>query len=147
MFWNTHLAAGLIVGKVTGQYDAALIASFFADLDHLIPLIKTGVILHPLALLRTTITEDDSYGNERHILHNVGVWLIISTFVYFAIGTEWGIAFLAAYFIHLLLDAIDGANFYPFYPNKRINFRGSIRYASLNEMFLSIILFGFFLLL
>ena len=29
MLWSTHLAAGLIVGKMTGHYDAALIGSFF----------------------------------------------------------------------------------------------------------------------
>ncbi len=61
MLWNTHLAAGLIVGKMTGQYDAA-----------------------------------------------------------------------------------DGANFYPFFPSRRIKVKGPIPYASVSEFVLSIGLFGLF---
>ncbi|TSC75416.1 MAG: hypothetical protein G01um101433_864 [Parcubacteria group bacterium Gr01-1014_33] len=74
MFWSTHLAAGLIVGKITGHFDAALIGSFATDLDHFVPIIRNKLFLHPFRLLKSTITEDDSYGNERHILHNIFVW-------------------------------------------------------------------------
>ena len=143
MFWNTHLAAGLIIGKLTGHYDAALIGSFAADIDHLIPIIKNKLFLHPFLLLKSTLDESDTYRNERHILHNVLVWGGLSA-VLSLIDARWGMIFALAYFIHLVFDALDGAKLYPFFPNKKINLKGPIGYASLSEFIFSIALFGLF---
>ena len=101
------------------------LAVFFADLDHLVPLIKTGVILRPLALLRTTVTENDSYGNERWMLHNVLAWAGVSLLVFFITYPAWGIALSLAYVTHLLLDAIDGGKFLSISPKSEYKPEGA----------------------
>ena len=40
MYFPSHIAAGLVIGKLTGDYTTAVIASVFPDIDHLYAFIK-----------------------------------------------------------------------------------------------------------
>ena len=145
MTFPTHIIAGLIIGKVTWDYTAALAGSLFMDLDHLISYYKNGILFKPRAILRESLTELDPWGDQKNIFHSVQAWLVISLLV-MAINLEFGLIFSLAYLIHLVMDALTGA-FYPFYPYKKFQIKEPIiRYLSKRELVLGIALLAIFLI-
>lgn len=141
-----HLAAGLIIGKLTGNFSVALIGALVIDLDHVVSYLKHGILFKPRKLFKAISDQDDPWGDQRGFLHNIFAWVIISALVA-AIDLKIGLVFSVAYFSHLLLDALDGAEFYPLFPIKRLNFRGPIQYYSKQEIAFTTFLLFIFLLL
>ncbi|MDO8482141.1 MAG: metal-dependent hydrolase [bacterium] len=132
MTFPTHILAGLIIGKLTGDYTAALTGSLFMDLDHLISYHQNGILFKPRAILHESLTEKDPWGSQKNILHSVQAWLLISLLLV-AINVHFGLIFSLAYLVHLILDALNG-DVYPFYPYKKFQIKKPIiRYLSKKE--------------
>ena len=62
-------------------------------------------------------------------------WIIVML-----INFPVGAVFAISYFFHLVFDALDGAEYYPLYPNKKFNLKGPIGYFSKYDMAVSIVL-------
>ena len=145
MFILAHLAAGLIIGKISGNYLVSLIGALAMDLDHLIVYFKNKIILNPKKLWQTIINPDDPYGNQRNFLHSFFAWLAISG-IGMAINFGAGLVLPTSYLSHLFLDMIDSSDFHPFYPIK-LNIRGPIRYLSKSEMAFTFVMFFIFFII
>ncbi len=138
MYSTAHLAAGLIVGKLTGDYPTAIISAVAIDLDHLIPHVKNKIIFNVKEMLRVAKSTHES---SRSYLHNF-IALIVLTVVVCLFNLRTGLVFGLGYLSHFLLDAIDDDDFYPLFPWKKFNTRGFIGYYSKAEFVFTIILFG-----
>lgn len=143
MFFFAHLAAGLLLGKLTGSYTWALMGAFFPDVDHLFSYVRHGLLWRPKRLWKALIREADPWGDQRNFLHTVFLWVLISG-AFLLIDFRIGLVFSLGYLSHLALDALDSADYYPFYPSKQITIRGPIGYFSWKELVFTILLFGLF---
>jgi len=137
----THLAFGLIIGKLTGNYPLAIAAAIAVDVDHLVPFARTGALWNPRKLWRIMTDRTDPLGTPRYILHNVFIAAAISVSSFF-IDATFGLIVSLAYASHIFLDAIDDTIYYPFYPNTNINIRGPLKYFSEHEVALLVVLLG-----
>ncbi|MDP2788529.1 MAG: metal-dependent hydrolase [bacterium] len=135
----THLMTGLILGKLTGNYSLSVAGALLVDIDHLLSYAKNGLLLKPKEFFKTVFAQDDQYGDQRYFLHNVFVFILISGIVYI-IDNKIGFILGIAYFSHLILDALDNSDYFPFFPNKKINIRGPIGYFSKQEFFIILLL-------
>lgn len=140
MFFTAHLAAGLIIGKLTDNYTASLIAAMAPDADHAISYIRSGVLFRPKEFLNTISTTEDPAGDQRNFLHNIGSFVAITTAA-FVMEIQLGWTIGIAYLSHLILDILDKADFYPLYPSMRFKLRGPIKYFSHEETLATILLF------
>ena len=139
----THLALGLLIGKVSGNYEIALLVSMAPDMDHFVSYARHGVLLHPKKFWKTVTDVNDPWEDQRSFLHNIVVWLILSL-IAILLNKTAGIVFTSAYFGHLLLDALDNSDYYPFYP-KKFRIKGPVVYNSKGEFVLfAILLLTFF---
>jgi len=141
----THLALGLLIGKISGNYQISLLVSLAPDIDHLISYTKHGVLFHPKKFWKTVTDVNDPWEDQRSFLHNLIVWFVLSLIAIF-LNKTIGIIFASAYLGHLLLDALDNSDYYPFYPNK-FRIKGPIVYASRSEfvLFVALLLTFFFI--
>lgn len=137
MFFTAHLAAGLIIGKLTGQYVAALLGMLLLDLDHLFVYLKEGVFKSCKKLWKIVSFQDYIEG-DRTFLHSFIFWLPLSIAVIW-ISPDWGLAFSLGYFFHLVMDMFDDSDFYGFWPLD-ISFKGPIGYLSWSEVFLTVVM-------
>ncbi len=135
----THVILGAIIGKATGDYTFALISSIAPDLDHLSSYIKSGVIKSPKKFWKTITDQDDPYQDQRGILHNAFFFLVVSALLILVFHKIY-LVLVLGWLGHLFLDALDASDYWPFYPSKKINLRGPIKYFSYQELLLSIIL-------
>lgn len=135
----THVLAGLIIGKLTGDFPTALIGSLAIDLDHTISYFRHGILFKPRKLLKAAFNEVDLWGDQRNFLHSIFSWLAVSALL-LIFNFKLGLVFSIAYFFHLVLDALDGADFYPFFPFKKILIKGFIKYYSKQEIIFDICL-------
>jgi len=145
MFIVAHIVAGLIIGKITNNYPLALTGALFVDVDHLIPYIKHKVIFSPKKFWKTITDPLDPFGNQRNYLHSFLTWTIFTAII-LQINFNLGVIFSLGYLSHLILDFLDGSDFYPLYPLK-YKFNGPIKYFSKNELVFTILLFVCFLIL
>lgn len=146
MLLSTHLAAGLVISKLTGDYNASLLGSVVMDLDHLIAYYRTGILLKFRKILIATTGKADIGIAQRNFFHNIFFCLMISIIVSF-MNFSGGLIFGAAYLYHLILDSLDSESYYPFYPSLKINLRGPIKYFSRQEfIFTFIFLLIFFII-
>ncbi|MDQ3075586.1 MAG: hypothetical protein M3Q34_00455 [bacterium] len=138
--------AGLIIGKLTGNYTLSITGALFLDLDHFLTLSKHQLLSKPKDFFHAILSQNDPYGDQRFALHNFFIFLLISLPILF-IDFRIGFIFGAAYLSHLILDALDNSDYYPFFPNKKINIIGPIKYFSNQEFVVfSILTFVFFLI-
>lgn len=128
----THLIAGMIIGKVTGNFPTAIAGALLIDIDHIISYYKHGILFKPRELIKYVTSREDPWEDQRNILHNIIVWIGISVLVAI-LKPEISIAFSLGYFSHLLLDALDESEFYPLFPTKKFHFRGPVKYLSKEE--------------
>lgn len=135
----SHILLGMIVGKVTGNYALAIATSIIPDVDHLNSYVKSGVISNWDKFRKTVFDREDPYGDQRGYLHNVLVWGTVSTCLYFWLNTV-ALPIIFGWLGHLILDALDNSEYWPFFPNKKISIRGPIKYASFQELMLSVLL-------
>jgi hypothetical protein len=146
MFLPTHLATGLIIGKLTGNYSISLIGSVIMDLDHLLAYYRVGILFN-LKKLFAAITSKASIGiSQRNYLHNIFICLLAIT-ISLAINFSAGLIFSIAYILHLILDSLDDSRYYPFYPNIKINLHGPIKYFSWEEFVITFILILIFFII
>ncbi len=146
MTFPTHVLFGAIIGKMAGDYTTAILSSTLIDIDHLHSYASHGLLLKPKKLWETLIDQKDSYGDQRGFLHNVFIWLSFS-FVLFYIFDKVGLVIAIGWLGHLCLDALDKSDYFPFYPNTKINLRGPIQYGTYQELalFLFLIVVYFFI--
>ncbi len=128
----THILAGLVIGKMTGHYAAAIIASNIMDLDHLLAYRRGGVLFKPLQMFKHMTEPKDMLGDQRGIFHNVFVAAAICVLAAWLMPAI-GVTVTAAYFLHLLFDALDGSRYWPFYPNQTIELNGPVSYCTWKE--------------
>lgn len=137
MYSTAHLAAGLIIGKLTGDYPTAILGAVAIDLDHLIPHIKNRIIFNVKAMLKVAKSTHES---SRSYLHSfIAFPLIVGLIALFS--SKIALVFGLGYLSHFLLDIIDSDDFYPFFPWKKFNIQGFIGYYSKAEFLFTIILF------
>lgn len=142
----SHLIAGLLIGKLTGNYPLAISASLLVDIDHIQSYIKSGVLFHPKELWRTITDADDLYGDQRGILHNILLCIVVSS-ILIAVLDFFALPIVIGWLGHLVLDALDKSDYWPLYPFKQINIKGFIPYKSLAELYFSSMLFIIFILI
>lgn len=135
----THVIAGMIIGKITGNYPTALIGALAMDLDHSISYFKHGELFNPKKFWKTVTDPRDPYGDQRNILHSIWAFVFISSSM-MLINFKLGLIFSAAYLSHLILDALDTADYYPFFPSKKIYIKGPLKYFSKQEIGLMVCL-------
>jgi membrane-bound metal-dependent hydrolase YbcI (DUF457 family) len=129
----THVLAGLIIGKITGDFPTALVGSLIIDLDHTISYIRHGIVFKPRRLLTLIFDKTDPWGDQRNFLHNIFSWLIISSII-FIINFKVGLVLFIAYFFHLVFDALDTVDYYPFFPSRKVAIKGFVHYRSQQEI-------------
>ncbi|MBI5733582.1 MAG: metal-dependent hydrolase [Candidatus Kerfeldbacteria bacterium] len=133
MLLPTHLLGGLIIGKIMGDYPAALAGALLVDLDHLVSYFKSGVWFNFKKFTKAITNRNDPWGDQRNVLHNVILGLVISASVA-VFDYKFGIVFALGYLSHLVLDALDNSDYFPFFPNKKVNLKGPIKYFSIAEV-------------
>jgi membrane-bound metal-dependent hydrolase YbcI (DUF457 family) len=138
---GAHLAAGLLIGKLTGNYVPAVIGALFLDLDHIIPYIKHGAFSSVKKFFKTTTMTDAGAWDDRNYFHSLFSFFAISAAVYF-INFEIGITFSLGYLSHLVLDSIDSCGIHLFYPIKAVRLHGPIGYFSKAELWVTFALFA-----
>lgn len=146
MFLPTHLATGLIIGKLTGNYNAAILGSVVMDLDHLLAYFRAGILFNFKKLFIATTSKINIGVSQRNFFHNIFFCLLVSV-IALAINFSAGLVFSLAYICHLILDSLDNSNYYPFYPNLKIKLHGPIKYFSKQEIIFAIILLLIFFII
>lgn len=136
MYSTAHVAAGLIIGKITGDYPTAIIGATAADFDHLIPFVKNKVLFSFKKIWHATTNDGDS---SRNYLHSIFSWALISG-VIMLFNLQVGLIFSIAYLSHFILDLLDNTDFWPFYPWKKINIKGFVGYFSKREFLFTVAL-------
>ena len=145
MFFASHLAAGLIIGKLTGNYSAALLGSLLIDIDHIVSYAKHGLLFNPKRAWKVMTSHEDTHGTQRHFLHSFFSWAII-TAVMALFNYSYAVIFSIGYFVHLIFDAFDSSDFYPLFPLKW-NIKGPLQYMSSAEYLFAALLFVIYFLL
>ena len=145
MNWLAHLAAGLIIGKFTGNYWAAISVSILIDLDHLIGLVRHKIIFNPKRFWRIHNDYTHPLNNQRHFMHSIFSLIILTGIVAF-FDPKSGLAVFLAYTVHLLMDLVNGGENRIFYPFK-FKLKRSIPYMSKKEILFTMMLLTFFWLL
>ncbi|MFH0969071.1 MAG: metal-dependent hydrolase [Patescibacteria group bacterium] len=135
----THVLAGLIIGKITGDFPAALAGSLVMDLDHTISYFRHDILFKPCQLFKAISDEADPWGDQRNFLHSIFSWVAISILL-LTINFNLGLVFSIAYFFHLVFDALDGADFYPFFPFRKFVIKGFVKYYSKQEIIFDVFL-------
>ena len=135
----THVLAGLILGKITGDFPTALAGSLVMDLDHTISYFRHGILFKPRKLFKAISDEADPWSDQRNFLHSLFSFVVITS-IFLLINFKIGLVFSTAYFFHLLFDALDGADFYPFFPFKQFVIKGFVKYYSKQEIIFDICL-------
>jgi membrane-bound metal-dependent hydrolase YbcI (DUF457 family) len=138
MYSTAHLAVGLIIGKITGNYPMAIVGSLAIDIDHLIPHAQKGQLFN----IRKIFNEAHSSSNaNRSYLHSVFALLLIPLIVAIFSWPAALVLFLG-YLGHFVLDLLDTSGFWPFFPFKKIELHGFLGYLSLWELVITVLLFG-----
>lgn len=128
----THLALGGVVGAVTGQPLLALTVSALVDVDHLGIYYRHGVLKSPALFWRTITQTVDPYGGQRGHLHSILGLILVAAISWIALPV-FAVTLILSHLGHLMLDALDSADYWPFYPFKSINFRGPVGFFSRSE--------------
>lgn len=143
MYATAHLALGMIIGKITGDYPTAISTSVFLDVDHVFEYAKHGKLKSFKSFLHST---KDSVDSSRSYFHSIFFLILGSGLMYLIFGDSIALVFLMSVLGHYLLDLLDTSGFYPFFPLRGVHLQGFIKYYSKAELFLTIFLFGVFFL-
>ena len=128
----THILLGLVIGKVTGNYELGIFSSIAPDFDHIASYMKSGVLKNPILFWKTVTDREDSYGDQRGILHNILVFIVCSMILIYFFKFI-GLVIMFGWLGHIILDMLDNSDYWPFYPNKKIDIRGLIKYFLFQE--------------
>lgn len=128
----THLALGGIIGAITGQPILALVMSVIVDIDHLGTYYRHGVLKNPRLFWRTITQTNDPYGGQRGHLHSIFGIAIIAALSWLVVPV-YALTLIFSHVGHLVLDALDSADYWPLYPFQKINIRGPVGFFSRHE--------------
>ena len=142
-----HLALGLIIGKVTGNYPLAVSVSVLLDGDHFISFYKHGVSKSFKKIWELGTNTEDPWGDERGILHNLLAVFVASTLFTFLFGPIVGGVWFLAHFGHIFLDYISDSDSWVFRPFSNFKTRGFIPYYSKYEILFFVFLITVFYLI
>ena len=142
----THILLGAIIGKVTGNYSLAIGASIVPDFDHMGSYLKSGVLKKSRIFWKTITDTEDPYGNQRGMLHNI-LFFIFLSIILFTLIPKFAIVLVLGWLGHIVLDMLDQSDYWPFYPSKKINIKGIIKYASIQEAILFLFLLFVYVIL
>jgi len=131
----THMLAGALVGKFTGNYPVAIAAALVLDLDHIPVYIKNKVMFNN-KIFKVLTQKEDPFGNQRNILHSIFFFIPLSVAIYLTYVTAW-LSFSLGYLSHMLLDLLDDADYRVFYP-LQFKINGFVRYLSKTEFIFTV---------
>ena len=137
----THLALGGIIGAITGHPILAIAISALIDIDHLGIYYRHNILKSPRLFWQTITTTADPYGGQRGYLHSVFGFMVVGMFS-LIITPIYALTLILSHLGHLVLDALDSADYWPMYPFKKINFRGPVGFFSKHEAGVFIVLLG-----
>ena len=146
MYLTAHLIMALIIGRLSGNYTAAIIGAFLIDIDHLVPFIRHGDIFNFKKFWQVVAKGKHFYSDPEKYLHSIFAWSAISLLV-ILINLRFGLILSIAYLSHLFLDFLDGPNYYFFYPFAKIKVKGPVRFLSFGEVVITLGLLGIYLFL
>ena len=124
---------------MTGDFPTALAGSLVMDLDHTISYFRNGILFKPRQLFKVIQDEADPWGDQRNFLHSIFSWVVIF-FLLLTINSNFVLVFSIAYLFHLILDALDSSDFYPFFPFNKFVIRGFVKYFSKQEIIFDVCL-------
>ena len=139
-----HLALGLIIGKVTGQYEVAIATSLLIDCDHFVSLHKHGVLKSWKLFWETSTNEKDPWGDQRGVLHTFLSVFIVGIVSYLLFSFSLFSALMLSHFGHIFLDLFSRSNSFPFRPFSSIRIKGLIPYYSRYEVLFFLLLMCIF---
>ncbi len=145
MTFPTHLFAGLAIGAATGDYSVAIGASILPDLDHAVSYARHDVFRSADTFWSVITSENDPWSDQRYILHNIVCAAALIFLINFVFPGHL-VTLTLSYGVHLLLDALDAADYFPLFPWKGINLKGPIHYNSKWEYSLAIFFLVLFLI-
>ena len=126
----THIILGFIIGKATGSYELAVLTSVAVDTDHLVSYARHGALKSPKLFWKAITDQEDPWGDQRGIFHNLLSLVILTSAAYFLFGQAISMIFGLSYAGHLLLDAISDSDSWFFRPFSNFRTRGFIPYYS-----------------
>ncbi len=142
-----HLALGLIIGKLTGNYGIAVSASVLIDCDHFIALARHGKLKDWKMFWEAITDPEDSFSDQRGALHTLFSALVVALASYFLFSPIITLTLALSHVGHLLLDTISDSDSWPLRPFSNVRVRGFIPYYSKYEiLFFFALLLIFFLL-
>lgn len=128
----THAVTGLLIGTLLGYPIIGLVTGCFPDIDHLYSYVKHGYFKNWKVFYKYAFGKDDVTGDQRNILHNVLIVSLLCLLVFFTLHKFFAV-FSLAYISHIILDAVDTSDYFPFYPSKIINIKGFLDFYSYQE--------------
>lgn len=121
-----------------GHPIVGMLTAIIIDIDHLVVYIRHGVLRSPGLFWETVTSVDDPYGGQRGWLHSLFIAIPLSALLLLTMPT-WGPTIVLSYLVgHILLDALDSADYWPLYPSKSYVIRGPVRFFSYQELILTI---------
>lgn len=134
----THAALGFAIGTAFGHPVLGIAASVLVDGDHFVAYARHGVLRSPRLFWKTITSNEDPYGSQRGWFHSLLIALPLSAGLWLALPS-WGPVLALSYLGHIVLDALDSADYWPLYPFKRWNFKGPVRFFSAQEILVVVI--------
>lgn len=128
----THAVTGLLIGTLLGHPTLGLVVGCFPDIDHLYSYVKHGYLKNWRTFYRHAFGKDDVTGDQRNILHNILIVLLLCLVIFFVLPELFTVVSFA-YISHIILDAIDTSDYFPLYPSKVINIKGFLDFYSYKE--------------
>jgi membrane-bound metal-dependent hydrolase YbcI (DUF457 family) len=142
-----HFALGLIIGKVTGNYILAVPISVLLDCDHFVALYKHGEMKDWKTFWKATTNSEDSYGDQRGVLHTFFAIFLTTLISYFVFSPFTALVVALSHLGHIFLDLISDADSWPFRPFSNFKVRGFVPYYSKHETVFFIGLIAIFFLI
>ena len=132
----THATLGFAIGAALGHPFIGIAIAVCVDIDHLTTYVRHGVLRNPRLFWNTITDNEDSWGSQRGWLHSLLIAIPVGGIIA-AIQNPLASVLVLSYASHLLLDLLDSADYWPFYPFKFLNIRGPVRFFSKQEVVLA----------
>ncbi len=142
-----HLALGLIIGKVTGNYTLAVSTSVLLDVDHFLSLYKHGALKSWKKFWKVDTNPEDPWGDERGVLHTLLSVFVVTSLCLFLFNPIIALTWFLAHFGHIFLDYISDSDSWVFRPFSNFKTRGFVPYYSKYEILFFVFLMGIFFIL
>jgi membrane-bound metal-dependent hydrolase YbcI (DUF457 family) len=129
-----HIILGLIIGKLTGNYELAVTTSVLVDCDHFVSLYKHDALKSFKSFWKAESDPEDPWGDQRGVLHTLFSVILTTSLSYFLFSPMIALIVGLSHFGHIFLDAISDSDSWPFRPFSNFRIRGFIPYYSKYEV-------------